>query len=66
VHRVVTTPFYYGDSTEMLAEMKANAKTNQEDFPARMEAKIDANQVKAVKQKEILAEISARIDTNTK
>jgi chromosome segregation ATPase len=45
---------------------EANAKANQEDLLARIEAKMDANQAKAAKQEEMLAEISARMDANTK
>jgi hypothetical protein len=45
---------------------EANAKANQEDLLARMEemdAKMDANQSKATKQEEMLAEISTSRDT---
>jgi hypothetical protein len=35
---------------EMLGEMKANAKPNQEDLLARKEDKMDDNQAKAAKQ----------------
>jgi hypothetical protein len=42
--------------TEISARMDANTK--------EIEAKMDSNQVKAAKQEEILAEISARMDTN--
>jgi DNA anti-recombination protein RmuC len=43
--------------------MEAKMDANQAD-QARMEAKLDANQAKATKQEEMLAEISARMDTN--
>jgi hypothetical protein len=45
---------------------EANAKTNQEVLLARMETKTYANQAKTAKQEEVLAEINARMDENTK
>jgi hypothetical protein len=45
---------------EMLAEMKADAKANQEDLLTRMEAKIDAS--RESDREQMLAEISARMD----
>jgi DNA repair exonuclease SbcCD ATPase subunit len=46
----------------MLVKFKAKIDENQE----RMEAKMDANQAKAAKQEEMLAEISARMNANLK
>jgi NurA-like 5'-3' nuclease len=46
------------DPEQMMAGMNANTK--------EMKAKMDANQVKATKQEEMLAEIRARMDTNLK
>jgi hypothetical protein len=43
---------------------EANAKANQEDLLARMEAKIDVNQVKAAKQEEMLVKMNAKMDGN--
>jgi hypothetical protein len=62
---------------KMMAEQKldqekreAKRKTHQEDLQKMMNtkinAKMDTNQVKAAKQEETLAEISARMDVNTK
>jgi hypothetical protein len=51
------------DMQQLLANQdkaEADRMANQ----ARMEAKMEANQAKATKQEEMLAEISARMDTN--
>jgi hypothetical protein len=50
---------------EILAEMKADRKADREALN-KMNAKIDANQAKAIKQEEILANISLRMNANLK
>jgi hypothetical protein len=52
---------------EMLAEMKADRKANQEDLLARMEPEIDAIGARTeATQDEMLADMGARMDANTK
>jgi alpha-L-arabinofuranosidase len=47
---------------EYMKQMMARTDENQE----KIKTKMDANQAKAAKQEEMLAEISAIMDTNTK